>query len=112
MTMENYQKSDIYEKMNQLIKSIASLNETIDNNEVIQLRYFLDQIAKSVPKSVEESLTKDRFIDKKRSLLQATTSLDEAKIYLSLLENFGYGKTQDIKTKVDEFNELLSRTIY
>ena len=47
--------------------------------------------------------------EKQTNIIDRMNDLKEAKVYLSLIEGFGYGKTKDLSNKVDEFNKLLTK---
>ena len=109
MEKEKDKQSKVIEKMNDLVKSIISFNSSLEDDPNSSLRYFLNEVAKSMPDYVESMIKSKNKLNKRKSLLETKTSLDEAKVYLSLIEGFGYGNTKELSNKVDEFNKLLSK---
>ena len=107
--MKNNDKSKVLEKMNELVESIISFNSNLEVDSNSSLRYFLNNVARNMPNYVESMIKSKNLLNKRKSFLETKTSLDETKVYLSLIEGFGYGKTKELSNKVDEFNKLLTK---
>ncbi len=108
MRKESNNHNDLWRKLNELSESMLSLSESLKDKSNSQLKYCLKDIAESLVKNVEDSFNSKRYIDKKRSFLEATTSLGEARVYISMAESFGYGDYKRLKNQVDEVNILLT----
>lgn len=102
-------KSKIIEKMNDLVESIISFNSNLEVDPNSSLKYFLNNVAQTMPNYVEAMIKSKNLLIKRKSLLETRSSLDETKVYLSLIEGFGYAKTKELSNKVEEFNKLLTK---
>lgn len=109
MNTKKEEQTNIIDRMNDLVESIISFNDSIQDDSNSSLRYFLNEVAQSMPNYVQTMIKSKNVLNKRKSFLETKTSLDEAKVYLSLIQGFGYGETKDLSIKVDEFNKLLSK---
>ncbi len=108
MKKDRIEKKGIYSRINEAVESVISLSESVENENAAQLKRFLKEAASSVPKSLERGFFSGNRIARKLSILEAHRSLDETKLYLSLIESFGYAETEKVKRKIERIINMLN----
>lgn len=91
-----------------LVKSLNILSEGLPNNEIFQLRDKLLNCISCISHDIDDAFNKPRRVDQIRSLILASTYLDECKDYLKLIEILNFADTKDLVKEVDEMNRLVT----
>ena len=62
-----------------------------------------------MPYKIEDLFKKDRKIDYIRSFIKVSSSLEECKVYLNLVQKLKFGDTKDLIDMIEDINYQISQ---
>jgi four helix bundle protein len=107
LTAKTFQDLIVWQKAHQLVLNIYRFSDGFPQKEIYNLTSQLRRASISIPANIAEGFKKSGDADKARFLNIAQGSLEEVRYYLILAEDLGYGKTEELKNKLDEVGRLL-----
>lgn len=102
-------KSEVILKTEELKNSLLSLSKGLPETQFLRISDGLKRNAMDMPYKIEDLFKKDRKIDYIRSFIKASSSLEECKVYLNLVEKLKFGDTKDLVDMVEEINYQISQ---
>ena len=108
MTTIQENANRIYLKTQEVMQDVLKFSETIQHTELIQIKTYLSDIARTAPATLLQSMNQERRIDRMRAIIITETYLQEAKDYLNLIERLRFGTTKDLVGRVEELSKMLA----
>ncbi len=101
--------SDVILKTEELKKSLLLLSDGLPDTQFYRISDGLKRTAMDMPARIEDLMKKDRKIDYIRSFIKASSSLEECKVYLNLVEKLKFGSTKELRDMIEEINYSISQ---
>lgn len=100
----------IWRKADELVKLINGFTNRIPNDDIniYELRRRLKNCVASIPEFIEEGFKQNTKINKIRSIIKATSSLDECKDYLALVNRMKIGNSEKLISMIDDLQSMLN----
>ena len=102
-----FQDLVVWQKAHLFVLDVYKLTEQFPKTEVYGLTSQLRRAAVSVPANIAEGFRKKGRADKLRFLNIAQGSLEEARYYLILARDLGYGDPTGLTVRGEEVSKLL-----
>ncbi|MFZ5633375.1 MAG: four helix bundle protein [Bacillota bacterium] len=97
----------VWQKAHQFVLEAYRFTAKFPDSELYGLTSQLRRAAVSVPANIAEGFKKKGKADKVRFLNIAQGSLEEARYYLILAKDLGYGDTSQLNILLEEVSKLL-----
>lgn len=104
---QNFQDLIVWQKAHQLVLSVYRQSETFPDDERYGLTSQARRAAVFIPAHIAEGFIKKTKPDKAKYLNIAQGSLEEARYYLILVKDLGYGDTSENMRQLEEVSKLL-----
>jgi four helix bundle protein len=104
---KSFEELVVWQKAHALVLTVYRLSAGFPRAEVYGLTAQLRRAATSVPANIAEGFKRRGPLDKARLLNVAEGSLEEARYYLRLAEDLGYGSTRELRVQAEEVARLL-----
>jgi four helix bundle protein len=105
---KNFMDLIVWQKAHQFVVSAYRLSSAFPKNELYGLSSQLRRAAVSIAANIAEGFKKTGTADTVRYLNIAQGSLEECRYYLILINDLGYGDTQELHKQLDEVGKLLA----
>lgn len=102
-----FQDLVVWQEAHLFVLDVYKLTEQFPKTEVYGLTSQLRRAAVSVPANIAEGFRKKGRADKSRFLNIAQGSLEEARYYLILARDLGYGDPTELMARAEEVSKLL-----
>jgi len=102
-------KSELILKTEELKNSLLSLSQGLPKTQFLRISDGLKQTAMDMPYKIEDLFKKDRKIDYIRSFIKVSSSLEECKVYLNLVQKLKFGDTKDLIDMIEDINYQISQ---
>jgi four helix bundle protein len=106
-TAKSFQDLIVWQKAHRFVMGVYRFTNQFPKSESYGLTSQLRRAAVSVPGNIAEGFKKRGRADKVRILNIARGSLEEARYYLILSRDLGYGDPSSLLRSVEEVSELL-----
>lgn len=103
----NFQDLVVWQKAHQLVLQTYKLTEAFPKYELFGLTSQLRRAAVSIPANIAEGFVKRGRLDKARFMNIAQGSIEECRYYYILVDDLGYGATQQHLDLLAEVSRLL-----
>ena len=107
----SFQDLQVWQKAHRWVLNIYHLSAKFPREEMFGLSSQLRRAAVSVPANIAEGFVKRGQADKIRFYNISQGSLEEARYYLILVRDLGYGDTVGLLWAVDEISRMLESYI-
>jgi four helix bundle protein len=107
----SFQDLQVWQKAHTWVLNIYQLSAKFPREEMFGLSSQLRRAAVSVPANIAEGFVKRGQADKIRFYNISQGSLEEARYYLILVRDLGYGDTVGLLWAVDEISRMLESYI-
>jgi four helix bundle protein len=107
MPARRFQDLIVWQKAHQFVLSAYRFSEGFPKSELYGLTSQLRRAAVSIPANIAEGFRKRGRADKARFMNIAQGSLEEARYYLILASDLGYGLSHELLAQVEEVSKLL-----
>ncbi len=97
----------VWQKAHQFVLSIYSFTTGFPRQEQYGLSIQLRRAAVSIPANIAEGFRKRGRADKARFMNMAEGSIEEARYYLILANDLGYGETSTLMNSLEEVSRML-----
>ncbi len=98
----------VWQKAHAFVLAIYRFTDSFPKSELYGLISQLRRAAVSIAANIAEGFKKSGKSDKARFMNTSQGSIEECRYYLILAEDLGYGKTQELKSLLEEVSKLLT----
>lgn len=98
----------VWRKAHQFVLAVYKLTQEFPKQETYGLVSQMRRAAVSIPANIAEGFRKRSRMDKARFMNIAEGSLEESHYYLILAQDLGYGRTEQMRSALDEVSRLLN----
>lgn len=99
----------VWEKAHRWVLALYGFTASFPKRETYGLVAQMRRAAVSMPANIAEGFRRRGKADKVRLLNIAEGSLEESRYYVILVQDLGYGETQQLMADLEEISRLLSR---
>ena len=103
-----FQDLVVWRKAHQFVLTVYKLTQEFPKQETYGLVSQMRRAAVSIPANIAEGFRKRSRVDKARFMNIAEGSLEESHYYLILTQDLGYGRTDEMRSALDEVSRLLN----
>ena len=103
-----FQDLVVWRKAHQFVLAVYKLTQEFPKQETYGLVSQMRRAAVSIPANIAEGFRKRSRVDKARFMNIAEGSLEESYYYLILAPDLGYGRTEQMRSGLDEVSRLLN----
>ena len=104
----SFEDIDIWKKAHQFVLDVYRLTEAFPKHELFCLTSQLRRAAISIPANFAEGFRKPSKREKYRFYSISLGSLEECRYYLRLASDLGYGKTDELRSHLEEVSKMLT----
>lgn len=105
---QSFRELLVWQKAHAFVLGIYSLTSGFPKHETYGLTSQIRRAAVSVPANIAEGFRRRGRAEKAGFMNIAEASLEEARYYLILAEDLGYGQTAKLATEAEEVSRLLN----
>jgi four helix bundle protein len=98
----------VWQKAHQFVLAVYRFSDSFPKSELYGLSSQLRRAAVSIAANIAEGFKKAGKPDKARYMNTSQGSIEECRYYLILLQDLGYGQTQELKSSLEEVSKLLT----
>jgi four helix bundle protein len=98
----------VWRKAHEFVLAVYRLTESFPEREKYGLAHQMRRAAVSIPANIAEGFGKRSPAEKARFLNIAEGSLEECRYYLILVQDLGYGQTDQFMNTLEEASRLLN----
>ena len=106
-TAKTFKDLIVWQKAHRFVLATYSLTANFPRYEIYCLTSQMRRASISVPANIAEGFKKRGLSDKIRFLNVAQGSLEECRYYLILVQDLGYGSTEEMEAVLEEVSKLL-----
>ena len=99
----------VWQKAHRFVLGVYELSKSFPRDELYGITSQLKRAAVSIPANIAESFKKRGRLDTARFLNIAQGSLEECRYYLILVQDLGFGETNQLTEQLEEVSRLLTR---
>ena len=110
-TAQTFKDLIVWQKAHRFVLATYSLTANFPRYEIYCLTRQMRRASISVPANIAEGFKKRGVSDKIRFLNIAQGSLEECRYYLILIQDLGYGPTEEMEEMLEEISKLLGADV-
>jgi len=108
MPARSFEDVDIWKKSHAFVLETYRLSEAFPRQELFGLTSQLRRAAVSIAANFAEGFGKATRPEKLRFYNMAQGSLEECRYYLILTDDLNYGRTEELRSRLEEISKMLS----